>query len=255
MIKTLSPYYINIPFVNPITNVTSTSYILELYIWNGDKENVPVNPTYTITKSNPTASTGTDKINIANLINDFIEFAPNKSITTELNDGNNQLWVLSQVFYNDSPTVAQIFNIDLALKGYGYGLSGENPQPPANKILIPINEYKVSRNSIFNVPILIDEPTPTEPELVLNSVTLDSGDDYIFNYTLNFVAPSVRPFYKQSTDTLYTIPTVVSAGSGAIGTDELTATIPITGSVDFKVTAFDPITNQLVTSNIITETL
>ena len=252
MIKSLTPYYINIPLVNPITEDVCLSYVLEIYVWNGAKNNPPIEPQYQITKTNPTASTGTDKINIANLINDFIDFVPNKSTVTELNDGNNQVWVLSQVIYNDTPTISQIYNLQLCVKGYGYGLSGENPQPPINKILIPIQDYKVNRNGFFNVPILIDEPTPPTPTLVLNSVTLDSGENYILNYTLNFNAPSVRGFYKQTSDTLFSIPTFNSGGSGAIGTNEVNVLIPITGSVDFKVTAFNPLTETLLTSNVIT---
>jgi hypothetical protein len=251
MIKSLTPYYINIPLVNPITEDVCLSYVLEIYVWNGNKDSVPGTASYIVTKTNPTASNGTDKINIANLINDFIEFTPNKSTVTELNDGNNQVWVLSQVLYNDTPTISQIYNLQLCVKGYGYGLSGENPQPPTNKILIPIQDYKVNRNGFFNVPILIDEPTPAEPSLVLNSVTLDSGDDYILNYTLNFTAPSVRGFYKEDSDTLYTIPEIVSGGSGAIGTNEVTITIPITGDVDFKVVAFNPLTSTILNSNVI----
>ena len=37
MIKTLSPYYINIPFVSPLTSLVCTSYTLKIYIWKGLK--------------------------------------------------------------------------------------------------------------------------------------------------------------------------------------------------------------------------
>ena len=259
MIKTLSPYYINIPFVSPLTGETSLSYTLNVFIWNGLKFEKPAEPQYQITKNNPTSSTDLDKINIARLINDFLDFNPTKSTTTELVDGNNQIWVATEVIYitenPDDDGVLQLIEVNLALKGYGYGLDGENPQPPVNKILIPIQDYKVNRKGFFNVPILIDEPIPTEPSLVLNSVTLDSGNDYILNYTLNFTAPSVRGFYKQDSDTLYTIPEIISGGSGAIGTNDVTVTIPITGDVDFKVVAFDPLTSTVINSNVIQITI
>jgi hypothetical protein len=255
MIKSLSPHYITIPFVNPLTSSVCESFVLQIYVWDGLKNAVPLEPTYVITKTNPTNSNGNVKVNIARLVNDFVNFQASVGTTTDVVPAENQRWVLTQVFYDDAPTLPQIFNIQLLTKGYGYGLDGENPQIPTNKILIPITEYKVSKDSIFTIPIFVDEPEPVPPTLVLNSVTFISGQNYILNYTLNFNAPSVRGLYKLSTDSEYLIPEVVSGGSGTAGTRNVTVTIPITGSVNFVVRGYDPLTDILLTSNVVTITI
>lgn len=160
MIKTLSPYYVEIPLVSPLSGATCTSFTLEIFIWDGLKDSPPVDPAYSITKSNPELSTGNAKINIARLINDFIEFEP-QTIFTGLIDGNNQRWVKVQNTYEtddiEDKGEPQNISVDLALKGYGYGMGGENQPLPLNKILIPINEYKVNRTGYFSFPFLIDE--------------------------------------------------------------------------------------------------
>lgn len=144
MIKTLSPYYVTIPWL------TAISYTLKIYVWDGLKSAVPTTASYSITKINQTNSNGTDKINIARLLNDFIDFTPNES---------NQRWCKVTVTYTSYLGVGdeQDLFIDLILKGYGYGMSGENPQPPANRILLQGNEFKVNRDGVFNFPILILE--------------------------------------------------------------------------------------------------
>lgn len=165
MIKSLSPYYVSIPFVSPLTGLTCTSFTLRLYIWNGLKFNPPANPSYEVTKSNPTASTGNDKINIARLINDFIDFNASNGTTTEVLEGNNQQWVKWETFYETSnpadATTPSNVNTQLMLQGYSYGLDGANAQPPTNKILIPIQDYKVNRSGVFNIPVLVEETEST----------------------------------------------------------------------------------------------
>lgn len=147
MIKTISPYYVTIPFVSPLTSVTCTSFVLKIYVWDGLKVTPPSLYSYLITKGNPTASTGTDKINIARLLNDFIDFNPSES---------NQRWCKTTVTY-DGSGVEELVTTSLVLKGYGYGMSGENTQTPTNRILMQGNEFNVQRSGFFNLPILILE--------------------------------------------------------------------------------------------------
>ena len=94
MIKTLSPYYITIPFVSPATALTCTSFTLKIYIWNGSKSAAPTTATWERTEQNPTSSTSNIKINIARLVNDFIDFTQSAGTTTEIINGNNQQWVM-----------------------------------------------------------------------------------------------------------------------------------------------------------------
>jgi len=161
MIKALSSYYLSIPFVSPLTSATCTSYTINLYIWSGLKSAVPTTPTYSITKTNIASSIGTDKINIARLLNDYVEFFPNIGATTGLISSNNQKWYKSEVIYTTADPsdtgIAQLETIDLVLKGYTYGNEGMNAQPPANNIYIPIGSYKINRGGIFTIPFKLDE--------------------------------------------------------------------------------------------------
>lgn len=162
-IKSLSPHYKIIPFVSPLTGLKSTSFRLEIFVYTGAKTNIPQDPVFEITKNNATDTIDNDRINISRLVSDAIEFKIQTSEgPTALLDGKNQAWVKTQVFYiTDDPTeefIPQVVSIDLMSKGYGYGNEGENPGFPASKILMPINEYNVHKDSgHFVVPILLDE--------------------------------------------------------------------------------------------------
>lgn len=250
MIKALSPYYVNIPFVAPLSGLTSTQFTLNIYIWNGEKTAVPSTPTYNVVIDNPTSSTDNVKINIANWISDFIEFTPQDGTTTELINGNNQQWVKWETFYQTSDTndaeIPTNENVKLFLRGYFYGLDGENATLPANKILIPIQDYKVKENGKFVIPILIDETTPPTPVFTLDSITLDSGTIYDFNYTKNFTGLEVRLLYKISTDTEYEPIETISNISGTVKADLSSLA---SGTYDFILRCFDPVTVQLYTTN------
>jgi hypothetical protein len=189
MIKTLSPYYITIPFVAPLSGLTSASFTLKLFIWNGSKSTPPSEATYEITKENPTASTASVKINVARFVSDFIDFEPSIITTTGEVDGNNQQWLKWETTYlTSSETDALVStnrNTVLYTKGYSYAMDGENATTPANKILIPIQEYKVSTNSIFIVPVEIDEPAPPVETITITDVDRD-GDLYDIVFISSF---------------------------------------------------------------------
>lgn len=161
MIKSLSPYYVTIPFVSPLSSLTCTSYTLQVFVWNGAKNTPPTLPVYEFTKSNPTLSTGNDLIDISNVINDFINFSPSADNETILLNGDNQNWVRVQTFYTTSEpldlTTPTNVSVQLMTKGFGYGMEGANPQIPTNKILLIGTEFKVNRNGTFVLPILTDD--------------------------------------------------------------------------------------------------
>jgi len=179
MIKSLSPYYLNIPWVSPLTSVVSTAYTLRVYVWDGLKLSPPATASYTMTKPNLATSSGTDKIDISQLINDYIDFEPN---------GNNQRWVKTTVVYTttdeDDLDIPQLASTNLMLQGYGYGLDGENAQPPTNKILITGNEFKSYRNGYFNFPFIISE-SDTVSVTVKSYPDLNIDDTYTYLPTTN----------------------------------------------------------------------
>jgi hypothetical protein len=186
MIKSLSPYYLEVPRVAPISLEVCTSYTLQLFVWDGEKNEPPAEPIYEITKDNPTLASTDDEINIALLINDYIDFIPSFSDNTELENGLNQRWVQTQVLYTTSdpedyvPSYVQIF---LMTQGYGYGLEGKNTQLPANNILLQGTEFKVSRTGKFVFPFLIEESNPPN-FATITDVDPDDGCIYFeFNGT------------------------------------------------------------------------
>lgn len=161
MIKSLSPYYLTIPFASPLTSAISTAYTLQIFVWEGLKSDVPVSPIYQITKKNPTGTSGNDLVNIARLVNDYIDFETVPFSISTIYNGNNQQWVKTQVIYTTSNpsdlNIAQLETTTLLVKGWGDGLGGVNQQAPSNRILIQGDEFKVSRNSGFTLPVLADE--------------------------------------------------------------------------------------------------
>lgn len=192
MILTRSPHYITVPFVSPSLGFTCARFKLELFIWKGLKNNVPDDPDYSITINNPTESTGDKKINISKLINEAIEFEPignpNDYLLSDLIDSPNQVWVKTQVFYSESLTGAFYSNPEnedtqLALLGYGYGNSGENPDTNGNMVLMRVGEYSCDRNGVFIVPIELEETVPPSPSITITAVTEDATPDYDVAFT------------------------------------------------------------------------
>jgi len=175
MIKSLSPYYLYIPWASPLTSTVAVAYTLRIYVWDGLKLSPPSTASYTMTKNNLSTSSGTDKVDISPLINDYVDFEPN---------GNNQRWVKTTVTFHttneDDWDIPQIPYTNLMLQGYGGGLDGENAQPPTNKILISGTDFKAFRNGYFNFPFLISESDTV-------SVTVKSYPDLNINDTHTFL--------------------------------------------------------------------
>ena len=199
MIKSLSPYYVETPFVSPLTDLTCTSYVLQIFVWNGYRETPQLIYTYQMTKTNPTASTGTDKVDIARIVADFIDFQPFDTLLTELVDGNNQYWVKTQVLYitsDEDDYVPQIETTTLMVKGYNYGMSGQNAQPPTNKIYLQGTEFKVNRSGYFVFPFLIEEAEPVET----NFATITNVASGLVYFTLDTYYPYSEITVQRSAD-------------------------------------------------------
>ena len=186
MIKTLSPYWLSIPFVSPLTGLTCTDFTLQVYVWDGDIASPPATVSWEITNKNPTASTGNARVNIANILNDYIQFEPQKGTITGLLDSNNSRWVKWQVVYTTSnptdATTPSSIKTKLMVKGYNLGLESENKQTPTNGVLMHGREFKVNREGVFTVPI--------EALGSLNDVTIISYPLNEINKNLSFAGTS-----------------------------------------------------------------
>jgi len=246
MIKTLSSYYLDIPLVSPLTSLTCTSFVLKLYVWNGLKTDVPADATYTLTENNPEALTNNLSVNIAKLINDFIEFEP-QVLVPNIQDGNNQIWVKQEVYYTtenvSEANTPQLVETNLALKGYGYAMEGTNPQTPSDKILLTNREFKVGRSSKFIVPIVIEETTIPTASITITNVTSLGGNDYELTFT--FVG-SYDDFFATITPTSG-MPEITPSFST---TSPQTIVINLSGSLDIKMFGYDNDSSTNVTSNI-----
>ena len=167
MIKTLSPYYYETPFVSVGSTLTCTSYTLNLYIWSGASASVPATVTYAITKSNPTGATGSDFVNISRILADYIDFTPQDVTVSGSKDAVNQWWVKTEVVYTGSGGVeaAQYGATTLFNRAYTYGDKGGSVTTFTNDILMQGSEFKVGRTSVFCVPVQ-DAATPMTASVV-----------------------------------------------------------------------------------------
>lgn len=248
MIKSLSPYYLTIPFVAPASGLTCESYTLEIFVWDGLKSAVPATPSYEITKKNPTSSTGNDKVNIARLINDFIDFAPQLGTVTDLIDGNNQRWVQTQIRYttaNSSDLLPQLQSVELMTRGYAYGMDGENTSTPANKILLSGTEFKVNRNGVFSLPVLIEETVTPPATLAITLIAETVAPLYDMTYTETGTHDDILYRYRLQPSLTWVLSLDV------VGASPYEIELPIiAGTYDVQIFTFDTINNINIYSNI-----
>lgn len=166
MIRTLSPYWVETPYVSPASGETAPSYTLQLFIWDGLKASPPASPQYEITKVNYENSLGNGRLEISKRINDYIDFlVPNFDYTPtdpiEYYDSTNNVWVKWQILYNtDDPldASAQSAVTKLATKGWSYGFEGENVD---NVKTIDNAQMKVPNGGFAIFPVYRDESTTT----------------------------------------------------------------------------------------------
>ena len=158
MILTKSPYYITVPL-----DISAEKYILEIYVWSGLKASVPASATYEIENKNPLGRTGNDKVDISNYINDALTVGLESDSTTNVIDSNSAIWVKTQVidYISDVAQTPRLVSTDLAIKGFGYGIEGENTTIPSNNILANGSSVNVNRTSNFTLPIKVSETVTT----------------------------------------------------------------------------------------------
>ena len=174
MIKTLSPYYKIIPWLSPSSVEVPNKYILNIYVWSGEKTSVPV--TFReYENTNHLNRIGNTEVNISNYIKDFIEVDRLTNTTTSINDANSLVWVKTEVIYyiNDVAQTPEFEETKLASYGYGYSMEGINPTSPNNNVLsLPI-EQKVSKNSVYLFPFLASETISTTITIESESNTVN----------------------------------------------------------------------------------
>jgi hypothetical protein len=176
MIRSLSPYYVTTPLSSPNTGLICKSYTLYIKVWSGLSTSVPSAVSYQITKDNNSGlgfAVTSDEINISRIISDFIEFEPQSGSSTTLLDGENQKWVQTYTTYETTDpadsTTPQNISTELMCLGYSYGNQGVNNDISSPNMLIPAQEYKVYRDGIFIVPVLLSETGSNAGSIVIKS--------------------------------------------------------------------------------------
>lgn len=173
MIKTLSPYYKIIPWLSPSSVEVPNKYILNIYVWSGDKTAIPT--TYReYQNTNHLERTGDTEVNISNYIKSFLDVDRVTNTTTSINDANSLVWVKTEVIYyiDNVAQTPEFEEIELASYGYGYSMEGINPTSPINDVLLTPIEQKVSSKGVYLFPFLASETAST-------TITVESENNTI----------------------------------------------------------------------------
>lgn len=184
MILSRSPYYKYIPWQRPSDGQIATSYTLELFIWQGDKvSDKPSDPEYRRTKQNVEGLTTSDKVDIAVLINDYIENTVIEANNTSLNDANAAVWVASQVVYKvgESETT-ELISTDFATKGFAFGYEVENYEPESN-LLSDTTEIDVDKTSLIHLPFFKEVLVQGDTLTIISYPNNNLNNTYIPTYT------------------------------------------------------------------------
>jgi len=229
MIKVLSKYYIEVPFINPFNGLVCEFFTLQVYTYVGDKNAPSGVLAYEKTIKNPESLDTNLKIDISNFVAEFVPI-------------NGACWVRTQVIYNNSET-PELIQIKLASKGYTYGTEAINQE--ADGILTTGLEHKIARNQTFVLKILAEE-TPIAPsELVIDSITETTAPEYELAWTCTESILTIIYSYRLDGDTDW------------INSEELLATNPILinlpltiGDYEVKITGIDISMGINITSNI-----
>lgn len=249
-LKTLSPYYYNVPLTNPLTGSVCDDFTAKFYIWRGSKTAVPAEPSYEATIINADGTSGTYRLNISGVVSDFIDFEVETETTTILANSDNQVWVKVDIYYNDVPFMPSTQTVQLATKGYGWTMEGYNPQLKNQFIQVAGDEYKVSRNGMVVLPILNAEPVVGNRVLTLNSFTFVGTPGvppltFQANVSANFVYSGLYGFCKKVVDSVWLPMETI---------DDKFVVPPLIAIVPFnvRVTAYDVVKPQNVVSNTLT---
>jgi hypothetical protein len=185
MILTRSPYYITVPWLKAGEATVPDKYILQIFVWNGEKSTPPATPLYEEENVNPLGLTGSIDINISPYVNDLFVTTLTNYANTVAASANSSLWVQTQVIYYISG-VAQspdIVATSLAVAGYGYGIQGKNSGTPSNDLLDSATFVNVSKTTQYNTAFKI-----SETDSVVVDVTSKPSDN--FNYTVTIPSDS-----------------------------------------------------------------
>ncbi len=229
MIKVLSPYYIEVPYTNPATEVVCEFFTIELYVFTGLKNQLDTPLVYGKTIKNPESLDTTIKIDISNFVAEFVPI-------------NGACWERVQVLYNDS-SLPEIQSIKLASKGYTYGIEAQNQE--VSGILTTGLEHKLARSQTFVLKILAEETIVPEATLTITSITETTAP--LYDLVWSNTESVINIYYKYRLDGT----TDWTLGFTLITVSPIEIELPsVAGDYEVQIFGFDNINSVMVFSNI-----
>lgn len=214
MIRSLSPYYIDVPWVSVASGLTCESYTLSVYIWNGLKASVPATADFTFTKTNATNQTGTDStIDIARIIADYIDVNPIDNVGTGALSAQASYWVKWEYTYiTTDPTDAttpQGATTKLFSRGYSYGFEGGNIETITNNILFQGDEFKANREGVYCLPFITSETIDTTYSVLsYPDSEINVSNTFVANTTANEITKLFWIDLSETTTDTYAVVTI-----------------------------------------------
>lgn len=158
-----SPHYVSTPFYFD----TTTSSTIDLYLWNGDIDTPPAEPSYTLTKIRPTIDYVEFNTNLSNIIESDLDSElqlPTLSASGNIENANDTefKWAKYIASFTDPvESVTTVTGLYGSCTGYGYFRDGVNPSlltlaNKAGRYLTSLKDRKVSRNGFVIIPFLND---------------------------------------------------------------------------------------------------
>jgi hypothetical protein len=205
-----SPHYVNVPFIFD----TTTSVTVDLYVWDGDLQALPVDPIYSLNIPRPSTNFAELNVDLSKLVQEKLVPKPTIDLTstTQIIDSTSASvkWVNYVASYTDAvETIADIQGTFVAVDGYGYYSEGANPTKPTDNILTLAPIRKVSRDGFILFPFVnngvitsINVATENTELNVTETVTSTDISDTIVQY----LEVDVSQVFTDNYVTIKTIP-------------------------------------------------
>ena len=175
-----SPHYVSTNFNLP----TTTKVTIDVTIWSGALDSVPVTPTYTLTRLRPVVSAINLDTNLSEIVRSQLTPSPNIDTTlpSQLvdSDSNSVKWIYYEAVFTDPDNnITPVKGTFSALDGYGYYSENANPGKPTNRILLSnIGNRKIATNGLLMIPFINDG---TYASVDVESETLDIDENYVLS--------------------------------------------------------------------------
>ena len=199
-IMSRSPHYVNTPFYFD----TTTSATIDLYLWNGDIDTPPAEPSYTLTKIRPTIDYVEFNTNLSNIIESDLDAElqlPTLSASGNIENANDTefKWAKYIASFTDPvESVTTVTGLYGSCTGYGEFRDGVNPslftlQGKSGRYLTSLTNRNVAKGGLVLLAFVNDGfysqaravSTDGQISILENLTTTDLSTDYIKYFMLD----------------------------------------------------------------------